>query len=502
MSNQTLQPGAMSSGKSHFGVGSDDGSTRRLDGQLGVWAIVFLVLAAAAPLAVMGGTIPIGISIGNGLGFPTTFLFGAIVLLLFAVGYTTLTKYVKNAGAFYAYIAKGLGSKVGTGAAFLAGIAYMAETIAVYGLLAAGAVNLFESWGVTIPWEVFAIAGIFIVGFLGYRHINLTAVLCAIFMISEICIILVLDIAVLLKGGGPEGLSTGFLQPSQIISGAPGLALLFCLLSFLGVEATAVYRNESRDPNRTVPRATFLAISLIGLFYILSTWLLISAWGDTDAVRIAQDNPVGMLPLAIHSYLGWGALQIYEVLFVMSLFICVLAFHNIVSRYVFTLSNRNALPRFLGKAHKSHGSPHLPSLMASGISLVAIIGASLLGLDPVDEVYTCLAGACTIAFVVLLAGTTASVFLFFNKQRREGKLVESSLKVLVVPPIAFVLIVAIFVLVMMNLLSLTGGSVFVATAIMTILGLAFVIGYVLAHMRPSINLDVDEDEGQSASLAS
>ncbi len=470
-------------------------SQRRLEGKLGVWAIVFLVLAAAAPLGVMGGTIPIGISIGNGLGFPATFLFGAIVLLLFAVGYTSLTKYVKNAGAFYAYIAKGLGNRVGTGAAFLAGVAYMAETIAVYGLLAAGCVNLFGSWGISVPWEVFALGGIMIVGFLGYRHINLTAILCAAFMICEILIIVALDIAVLLNGGGPEGLSTGFLQPLNIISGAPGLALLFCLLSFLGVEATAVYRNESRDPDRTVPRATYLAISLIGIFYIVSTWLLISAWGDTKAVSTAVDNPVSMLPLAINAYLGWGALQVYEVLFVVSLFICVLAFHNIVSRYLFTLSNRSALPVFLGNAHRIHGSPHLPSLVATAISAIAIIGSSLIGLDPVDQVYTWLAGACTVAFVILLAGTTASVFVFYNGQRRRGELRESKLKVIYVPIFAFILLVAIFILVMVNLLELTGGSVFVASAIMLILALSFILGVLLTYMRPSIRLDVDEDLG-------
>ena len=38
----------------------------RLTGRLGPVAIVFMVVAAAAPLTVVAGTFPIGISAGNG----------------------------------------------------------------------------------------------------------------------------------------------------------------------------------------------------------------------------------------------------------------------------------------------------------------------------------------------------------------------------------------------------------------------------------------------------
>jgi amino acid permease len=123
----------------------------------------------------------------------------------------------------------------------------------------------------------------------------------------------------------------------------------------------------------------------------------------------------------------------------------------------------------------------------------------LIGLDPVDQVYTWLAGACTVAFVILLAGTTASVLVFFNGQRRRGELRESELKVIYVPIVAFIFLIAIFLLVMVNLLELTGGSVLVASSIMLILGLAFILGVLLTYMRPSIRLDVDEDLGYADS---
>lgn len=472
----------------------ENGRSARLTGNLGIWAIVFMVLAAASPLGVMGGTVPIGISVGNGVGFPMAFIAGGVILTLFAVGYTAMTKYVPNAGAFYSYIGKGLGDRIAVGAAFLAMVAYLAETIAVFGLLAAGGVSLFDTWGMSVPWLVFAIIGILIVGLLGYRHISLTATVCSIFMAGEVLIILALDLAVILKGGGPEGFSTGFVKPSTFMSGAPGLALLFAFLSFLGVEATAVYRNEARKPDRTVPRATYLAIILVGLFYLVSTWALISGWGQSKALHVANSNPVGMLPDATKTYLGGAAEQVVQVLFVTSLFICVLSFHNIESRYIFTLANRGALPKFLGRPHRMHNSPHAPSLVISAISLVAVVLASILKLDPSAQLYSWFAGACTVGFIVLLVGVSVSAVVFFGRQRGHGTAPESMWVSLIAPGASALLLVGVLVLVMTNLKSLVGGSTAVAAAVVGILVLAFVVGVVTKMRRPNIEIDVNEDE--------
>ena len=56
---------------------------RRLSGNLGVASIVFMVVAAAAPLGVIGGVVPLGIAQGNGTGFPATFIVATVILLFF-----------------------------------------------------------------------------------------------------------------------------------------------------------------------------------------------------------------------------------------------------------------------------------------------------------------------------------------------------------------------------------------------------------------------------------
>ena len=55
-------------------VGSKPSATtaRTLSGSLGVGAIIFMVVAAAAPLTVVAGSVPIGILAGNGPGYPAS----------------------------------------------------------------------------------------------------------------------------------------------------------------------------------------------------------------------------------------------------------------------------------------------------------------------------------------------------------------------------------------------------------------------------------------------
>ncbi len=44
-----------------------------------------------------------------------------------------------------------------------------------------------------------------------------------------------------------------------------GSVLALAFGAFIGFEATAIYREEARTPNRTVPRATYVAVGFLGL---------------------------------------------------------------------------------------------------------------------------------------------------------------------------------------------------------------------------------------------
>jgi hypothetical protein len=60
---------------------------------IGMWQIVFFVIAAAAPLTGMLGIIPVDIRLGNGAGVPGAFVIADLILLVFSVGYAAMSRH-------------------------------------------------------------------------------------------------------------------------------------------------------------------------------------------------------------------------------------------------------------------------------------------------------------------------------------------------------------------------------------------------------------------------
>ena len=98
---------------------SDRGHALLARNSLGVAGVVFLVLAAVAPLTGIVVIAAIGIALGNGAGMVGAFLIVTVALLLFAVGYARMSREVVSAGGFYAYTVKGLGRPAGVAAGYV-----------------------------------------------------------------------------------------------------------------------------------------------------------------------------------------------------------------------------------------------------------------------------------------------------------------------------------------------------------------------------------------------
>jgi amino acid transporter len=448
-------------------------SPRKLRGNLGVASIVFMVVAAAAPLGVIGGVVPLGIASGNGAGFPATFIVSTVILLFFSVGFTAMTPHVEEAGAFFSYVRKSLGFPTGIGIAFVAVVSYLAIEAGVYGLLGPAGASIVELFGgPSVPWWLFAAIAFVVTTYLGYRNINLSSRVLAVLLTAEIAIVAILDFVIVVQGGGEHGLSTGIVNPHAILSGSLGIGLLFAIISYVGFEATAIFRDEARTPDRTIPRATYVSLVLIGVFYAVTSWALISGWGDQEAVTKATDSGSTFLGDTAQRYIGTFGADVITVLYFTSLFACILSFHNVVSRYLFALSQRDVLPASLSRPHDKHGSPHLASLWISGVVAVSVILAVVFALDPAAQFYTWFAGATTVGIVVLLIATSVAVLAYFRNDRRG----YSQWRVRVAPSLGLIGLVGSLVLILINLKDLVGGSGVLAWVIVGLLVAAFALG--------------------------
>lgn len=142
-------------------------------------------------------------------------------------------------------------------------------------------------------------------------------------LVAEVGTGLVLDAAVVVRSGGPEGLPTALLRPDEVLAGAPGL--VSAIAGPVGFEATAISRDEARGPDRTVPRATQLALTTIAVFCTVSSWAIVGAWRDTTVIEQSAADPGGIVAATTERYLGTAAADVLTVLLVTSPFGAVLA---------------------------------------------------------------------------------------------------------------------------------------------------------------------------------
>lgn len=447
-----------------------------LRGRMGVAELALTVLAFAAPLASVVGVLPLVIAFG-GVGAPVAFVAATIVLLLFSVGYTTMSRYLPNPGAFYAYISAGLGKSVGLASSFLAMLGYLMVGLGItlfFGIVGHDTVAT-TLHGPDLPWWLYSVVLVVVVGALGYLRIDLSAKVLSVVMIVEIAIVLIFDAAVGAKGG-PQGRSLEPFTWSTFSQGQVGVAVLFAVITFLGFEATAIFREETKDPRRTVPRATYLAVACIGAFYILTTWLLILAYGAARALDVASANAPAMFTDAMQTFVGTWGRDTINILVVTSAFAAVLSCQNIIARYGHSLGIDRALPAALGKVHPRHGSPHISSLVFTGVFLVGVVGFSRT--DPA-KTYAWLAGAGGFPLLLLMFLTSVAVLVFFHRSR--GQITDTTAwHTRVAPVLAIVGLGAALCLSFSHFALVTGGDRGIAITLQAVIWAVFAAGVVLA----------------------
>lgn len=446
----------------------------RIRGNMGPLEIAFFTVAAAGPLLVVAGFLPVAFLIG-GPGAVGAQVIAGLVLILFAVGLTRMALRITNSGAFYAYIGKGLGKPAGGGAAFLALTAYAVIVIGQFGAIGAFSRDFFmRTFDIDIPWILFALIAIAIVAFLGYRQISLSAKVLGIALLTEAGVLLVLAVPVLAQGGA-DGYDLSGFTPSTIFAGA-GAGAMFAIAfgAFIGFESTAIYSEEAKDPKRTLPRAVYLAVGFLTIFYGFMAWVLVVAYGSSNIQEAALADPVGLVFVVMEQYVGYPAVVVTEILLITSSFASVLAFHNTASRYLFALGRERMLPRALGRVNTAHGSPAVASNTMIVFALVFSVFFFVVGADPYLQVFLLGVAPGVIAIIFLQALCSVAIVAFFARFGRDGGL--SVWSTLVAPAISAVLLFIACYLVVTNFEYFTGRTDIVNWLLLAILPLAFLIG--------------------------
>jgi len=298
-----------------------------------------------------------------------------------------------------------------------------------------------------------------IVQVLGASGIEMGAKVLTVFVLAEFSILSAFAVVTFVKGGGPEGL--GFTQsfsPGAALEGAPGVALMFAVASMVGFEATAIYGEEAREPRKTVPRATYLAVALVTGFFAFTSWMLISAHGASKAPAAAgkaleSGDSTAFVFAPIADLFGAWVNDVLPVLLATSLFAGILAFHNSANRYLYSLSRDGLLPRRLMSVNRRH-SPSVAGAVQTAIAVVLVVPFALAGKDPVLTLFSWGSGVAVLGIMLLYFLTSASVVAFFRRERLDTR----PWNTLIAPALGALGIVAAIWLIIANFTTLIGGE--------------------------------------------
>ncbi|WP_133876734.1 APC family permease [Paractinoplanes brasiliensis] len=453
--------------------------------RLGPFAIGAAIASSVAPLTVVTLVVSTAVAVTGLLGFPIAVITVAAILLLFVVGYLAMARHIPNAGAFYAYVAQGLGRPLGVGTSWFALATYTSFLMCCFGGFGALVQPLVSDWvGLDVPWWILALTVWVLVAVLGANEVSLSEKVLVVLVVAETILVLVYSLAIMLTAGFT--FNTGALSLDNLWSPSAGVLVVIGMTAFAGVEQSVVYIEESKNPRRTIRVATYATVLVIAAVYVYASLVQISA-GGPSIIEQATSQGGDLFFNQAAGILGHTAVIIGRLFLGTGLIAALIAFHNAATRYGFALGREGVLPRLFGHTTLK-GAPRVASLVLSAVTAAVLVVYAVAGWDPLVQLFYL--GSTTGGFAVLLLYTLTSiaVIAFFAKDARgEGvwqRLLAPLLSTGILLLLAFLAVDNLHLLFGVN--PGTGPARWVPIVLLAILVGGTVWGLILKRLRPDV----------------
>ncbi len=186
------------------------------------------------------------------------------------------------------------------------------------------------------------------------------------------------------------------------------------------------YGEESKDPKRIVPRAMYISVIGLGIFYIVTSWAPFAGYPTVAAAAAqAQSDPLHYFLNPANVIAGKWVGSLLSYLIITGSFACGMAFHNTTARYFYSLGREGLLPRSLGRTHPRWKSPHIASITQSVIAALIVLGFALFTgtNDPTHQAYIQLYGLMAVMGVIVILSVQAlvslSILLYFRRHHED-----------------------------------------------------------------------------------
>ena len=153
-------------------------------------------------------------------------------------------------------------------------------------------------------------------------------------------------------------------------------ALVFS--SFIGFDSIAQAGSEAKDPSKTLPRAIFLAIFLVGCFYFLFTSAVYNTvpWSYVaEESQLKDISAPGLMSYVLPSWLGVAIVLGAAIALINDLPAMLLS----VSRLMFAWAEDGIFPSQISKIHPKNHTPHIALIVAGFMASIGALGSQFAG---------------------------------------------------------------------------------------------------------------------------
>jgi amino acid transporter len=416
-------------------------------GAIGLPQAIVISVAVMSPAAsIFFNTIPqAGVA---GAAIPLCFVIGFVVALLVANQYSELSRELPSSGSSYTFVTEGLGPRWGflTGwvglIAIAIGVPYSFVLMSAY--LQALARRLL---GMQVSWIVFYVAAtgiVFAIAFIGVRQslrVDLT------FLIFELGICLALAVLIFLRVGSAGQLTAAPFSVDSVPTGSNGnliAGIVLAVLCFIGFETASTMGEETRNPHRSIPRAVYGSMLVIGVFYIIMAYALTVGYGPQNMATGYANDSAPFDTIARH-FGGSTFTDLIDVVAVLSFFSAALAIVNGGARILYSVGRDGLLPRGLAWTHPTRQTPGGAIGLLCALGLISGIPLGL-ALTPATA-FGLLATLDALFILIIYTLTNVACIRFFWRQRREK---FNLLKHGIIPSLGTLITAGIFVLAVLS----------------------------------------------------
>ena len=338
------------------------------------------VSALILPLIVAAG------AAGKGAGVATPFAVILTMIGIAAIGWiiALYARRIHAAGALYDYVTQGLGERVGFWAGWVYYWGTMALTAAIpliFGGIVYGLLHDDIGWSGTPPYWVLGLINCGITFVLLYFGVRISTRAQLTLSLVSATVVLAFMIYIIAKGGaGGDSNSIKPFLPSSAADGWSGIfyGILYGILALVGFETAANLGEETADPKRSIPRAIFLSILVVGVFYVIVAYAQDIGFG-LNAGKWGASIATGPL-FALGAPDAFGSVffnRVLQVIVILDITAVGVGAAVSTSRGFFAMARDRRVPGALAKVSGRYGTPLGSILFTVGISAAVIMWTRL-----------------------------------------------------------------------------------------------------------------------------